>query len=45
MPRPHLSSLSRAVAADRVDMRVINTIICLFAMASLIAAVAGTLLR
>jgi len=45
MSRPDFASLSRAVAADRGDMRVINTMISLFAVICVMAALAGTFLR
>jgi hypothetical protein len=45
MSRPDFDSLTRAVAADGDDLRVINMLIALFAVACIIAALAGTFLR
>jgi hypothetical protein len=45
MSRPEMESLSRAVAADGDDLRVINLMLALFAVVCVLAAAAGTLLH
>ena len=45
MSRPEFESLTRAVAADGDDLRVINMLIAVFAVICVMAALAGTFLH
>jgi hypothetical protein len=45
MSRPEFESLTRAVAADGDDLRVINMLIAVFAVMCVMAALAGTFLH